>query len=195
MPSAKHIASAALPTRWGRFTLHGFEEAGTGKEHLALTFGGTEGGGPTLCRVHSECLTGESLRSMRCDCGPQLDLAMRRVAEAGGGLILYLRQEGRDIGLLNKIRAYALQDAGADTVEANERLGFEPDNRDYGVAEPMFGHFGVRAVRLMTNNPRKVEALEGMGVRVAEVLPHRTGANPHNEHYLKAKIGKLGHTG
>ncbi len=195
MPSVKHIASAALPTRWGRFVLHGFEEAGTGKEHLALTLGDMDGGEPLLCRLHSECLTGESLGSMRCDCGPQLELAMRRIAEAGRGLILYLRQEGRDIGLLNKIRAYALQDAGADTVEANERLGFEPDSRDYGVAKPMLERFGVREVRLMTNNPRKAAALEAMGVRVAETLPHRTGANPHNEHYLKAKVGKLGHTG
>lgn len=195
MPSVKHIASAALPTRWGRFVLHGFEEAGTGREHLALACGELADGGPPLCRVHSECLTGESLRSLRCDCGPQLELAMRRVADAGRGLILYLRQEGRDIGLLNKIRAYALQDAGADTVEANARLGFEPDSRDYGAAGSMLAHFGVRAVRLMSDNPRKAEALERMGVRVAEVLPHRAGANPHNERYLKAKIGKLGHAG
>ncbi len=186
-------ASAKLPTRWGDAIIHGFDDLEADKEHIALTFGDLTLDEPPLCRVHSECLTGDCLFSFRCDCGPQLELAMRRISEAGRGLIIYLRQEGRGIGLLNKLRAYALQDSGADTVEANVQLGFQPDDRDYRICQPIFDHLGVRKVKLMTNNPAKVEALRGMGVEVSEIIPIHTGANPHNESYLAAKIEKLGH--
>ncbi len=187
------IASAILPTQWGQFTIHGFEDQTNGKEHVALVFGDLSGDIPVLCRVHSECLTGDCLFSLRCDCGPQLQCAMESVAKEGRGIILYLRQEGRGIGLLNKIKAYALQDSGADTVEANVQLGFEPDSRGYEVCKPMLDHFDISRLRLMTNNPRKVDALTDMGVAVTEIVPIHTGANPHNESYLAAKVDKLGH--
>ena len=187
------IASAILPTQWGQFTIYGFEDVETGKEHVALAMGNLEQGGPLLCRIHSECLTGDSLFSLRCDCGPQLQCAMESVAAEGRGLILYLRQEGRGIGLLNKIRAYALQDSGADTVEANVQLGFEPDSREYRICKPMLDYFNVKQVRLMTNNPRKVDALEAMGIDVTEIVPIHTGSNPHNKSYLSVKVMKLGH--
>lgn len=189
----KYVASATLPTRWAQFTIHGFEEPGTGKEHVALTLGDMGSDEPLLCRIHSECLTGDCLFSLRCDCGPQLEAAMVRIASEGRGLILYLRQEGRGIGLLNKIKAYALQDSGADTVEANVQLGFEPDSREYQICKPILDHFKVKSLRLMTNNPRKVEALKEMGIKVAEIIPHHTEANPHNESYLAVKVDKLGH--
>ncbi|GJM13739.1 MAG: GTP cyclohydrolase-2 [Pseudohongiella sp.] len=186
-------ASATLPTQWGQFTIHGFEDQTTGKEHVALVFGDLNTDQPVLCRVHSECLTGDCLFSLRCDCGPQLQCAMESVAKEGSGMIFYLRQEGRGIGLLNKIRAYALQDSGADTVEANVQLGFEPDSREYEICKPMLEHFGVSKLRLMTNNPRKIDALAEMGIDVTEIVPIHTGVNPHNESYLAAKISKLGH--
>ena len=153
------VASASLPTKWGQFTIHGFEDNESGKEHVALSFGELDTEKPILCRVHSECLTGDCLFSLRCDCGAQLQTAMQAVAEAGQGLILYLRQEGRGIGLLNKIKAYALQDSGADTVEANVQLGFEPDSREYQICKPMLDYFDVQNLRLMTNNPREVDDL------------------------------------
>ncbi|MSR11653.1 MAG: GTP cyclohydrolase II [Gammaproteobacteria bacterium] len=187
------VASAVLPTQWGQFTIYGFEDVETGKEHVALALGDLEHGGPLLCRIHSECLTGDSLFSLRCDCGPQLQSAMESVAAAGRGLILYLRQEGRGIGLLNKIKAYALQDSGADTVEANVQLGFEPDSREYQICKPMLDYFNVKQVRLLTNNPRKVDALKDMGIDVTEIVPIHTAANPHNESYLSVKIMKMGH--
>ncbi len=173
--------------------MHGFEDPAADKEHVVLTMGDVSGGAPVLVRIHSECLTGDALFSMRCDCGSQLQAAMQAIAEEGRGAILYLRQEGRGIGLLNKIRAYKLQDEGADTVQANEALGFGADLRDYGVCEPMFAHLGISDVRLMTNNPRKVDAVEAMGVKVSERLALRTGHNAHNEKYLATKAGKLGH--
>lgn len=188
-----YVASSRLPTRLGEFVLHGFEDIDTGKEHVALALGELAVGGPVLCRVHSECLTGDALMSQRCDCGPQLHTAMGRIAAEGRGLILYLRQEGRGIGLVNKVRAYALQDQGADTVEANERLGFDADLRDYSLCKDMFAHFRVSAVRLMTNNPRKVMALGKLGIEVVERLPIHAGENDHNAHYLATKAGKLGH--
>lgn len=191
--TVKYVASAALPTHWGQFTIHGFEDEASGKEHVALSFGEIDPDKPVLCRVHSECLTGDCLFSLRCDCGPQLHAALERIAAEGSGLLLYLRQEGRGIGLLNKIRAYALQDSGADTVEANVQLGFEPDSRNYQICKPMFDHFAVRKLRLMTNNPRKVDALDGMDIEVSEIVPIHTGSNPHNESYLAVKIDKLGH--
>jgi GTP cyclohydrolase II len=189
----KYVASAALPTHWGQFTIHGFEDQASGKEHVVLSFGDIDPDKPVLCRLHSECLTGDCLFSLRCDCGPQLHAALERIAAEGSGLLLYLRQEGRGIGLLNKIRAYALQDSGADTVEANVQLGFEPDSRNYQICKPMFDHFAVSKLRLMTNNPRKVDALDGMDIEVTEIVPIHTGSNPHNESYLAVKIDKLGH--
>ncbi len=191
--TVKHVASARLPTQWGVFTIHGFEDTATGKEHVALAMGDTATGEPLLTRIHSECLTGDCLFSQRCDCGPQLQYAIESVAAEGRGLILYLRQEGRGIGLLNKIKAYELQDCGADTVEANEQLGFEADSREYQICQPMLKHFKVRSVRLLTNNPRKVDAMGEMGIEVAERLPIHVGVNSHNESYLAAKINKLGH--
>jgi len=187
------VESSLLPTRWGDFTLHGFDDPDSNKEHIALTMGEVAGDAPVLLRIHSECLTGDALHSLRCDCGAQLEAAMRRVAEEGRGIILYLRQEGRGIGLLNKIKAYKLQDQGADTVEANEQLGFGADMRDYSICKSMLRHLGVQNLRLMTNNPRKVAALEAMGFNVLERVPLQSGSNPHNAKYLATKAGKLGH--
>ncbi|MBL4608127.1 MAG: GTP cyclohydrolase II [Pseudomonadales bacterium] len=191
--SIRFIATAKLPTQWGEFSIHGFEEATSGKEHVALVMGDVADGQPVLMRVHSECLTGDALFSQRCDCGPQLEAAMAAIAKEGRGVVLYLRQEGRGIGLMNKIRAYALQDKGADTVEANEQLGFGADLRDYAICETMLGHLGVKKARLLTNNPRKVKALEEHGIEVVERIALEKGRNPHNERYLQTKRGKLGH--
>lgn len=191
--SIRFIASAKLPTQWGEFVIHGFEEPGSGKEHIALAMGDVADGKPVLIRVHSECLTGDALFSQRCDCGPQLEAALAAIAKEGRGVVLYLRQEGRGIGLMNKIRAYALQDKGADTVEANEQLGFGADLREYAICETMLGHLGIKKARLLTNNPRKVKALEAHGIEVVERIALQAGRNPHNESYLQAKRGKLGH--
>jgi len=187
------VAASRLPTRFGEFSIHAFQDSETGKEHVALSMGDIGDGEPVLARVHSECLTGDGFGSLRCDCGPQLEAAMRRIAEVGRGVILYLRQEGRGIGLVNKIRAYALQDAGADTVEANEQLGFDADLREYAMCEDMLRHLGVGQVRLLTNNPRKVEALQAHGILVVERVPLVTGLNPHNEGYMQTKTDKMGH--
>ena len=187
------VASSRLPTRHGEFSIHAFEDVETGKEHVALSMGDLANGQPALARLHSECLTGDGFGSLRCDCGPQLEAAMRQVAEAGHGVILYLRQEGRGIGLVNKIRAYALQDAGADTVEANEQLGFGADLREYAMCGDMLRHLGVTQVRLMTNNPKKVAAVEANGVQVVERVPLISGLNPHNESYMQTKTDKMGH--
>ena len=187
------VESSKLPTPLGMFEMHGFSDSETDKEHVVLTMGDVRTPEPVLIRVHSECLTGDALFSLRCDCGAQLQAAMHKIAIAGRGAIFYLRQEGRGIGLLNKIRAYHLQDKGADTVEANERLGFGADMRDYSLLRPMFEHFGIHRVKLMTNNPRKIKALEEQGVQVVERLKHDTGRNPHNQNYLDTKRGKLGH--
>ena len=191
--SVVFVAASQLPTPFAVFTMHGFLDEESGKEHVALTLGDVADGQPVLGRLHSECLTGDALFSLRCDCGAQLEAALRAIATEGRGVLLYLRQEGRGIGLLNKIRAYELQDGGADTVEANERLGFAADQRDYSICQPMLDHLGIRSVLLMTNNPRKVKALEGFGVRVAERRPLEIGLNPHNRKYLATKAGKLGH--
>ncbi|UYG07824.1 GTP cyclohydrolase II [Halomonas sp. M4R1S46] len=189
----RYIAASRLPTPWATFTMHGFEDEATGKDHIALTLGEVGDGEPVLGRVHSECLTGDALFSMRCDCGYQLQEALKRIAEEGRGVLLYLRQEGRGIGLLNKIRAYHLQDQGADTVEANEQLGFAADLRRYDLCVPMLEQLGIGSLKLMTNNPRKVEALTRAGVGISERVGLTTGLNPHNEHYLSTKAGKLGH--
>lgn len=191
--SLNHIATAKLPTPFGVFSMHGFEDTETGKEHVALSMGDVSSGEPVLMRVHSECLTGDALFSLRCDCGFQLEAALKAVAEAGRGVVLYLRQEGRGIGLLNKIRAYHLQDQGADTVEANEQLGFAADLRKYYMCQPMLAHLGIHEVRLMTNNPKKVKALTDMGVNVVDRVPLQVGRNPFNEGYLNTKAAKLGH--
>ncbi|MET1078956.1 MAG: GTP cyclohydrolase II [Pseudomonas sp.] len=187
------VAASQLPTPFAVFTMHGFREEATGREHVALTLGDFSDGAPVLGRLHSECLTGDALFSLRCDCGFQLEAALRAIALEGRGVLLYLRQEGRGIGLLNKIRAYELQDGGADTVEANERLGFGADQREYDICLPMLDHLGISSLNLMTNNPRKVKALVEMGIPVARRMPLQIQHNPHNQHYLATKAGKLGH--
>ncbi|MCB1964278.1 MAG: GTP cyclohydrolase II [Rhodocyclaceae bacterium] len=189
----RFVEACRLPNRIGEFMLHGFEDDATGVEHLALTHGEVGHGDAVLARIHSECLTGDGLFSERCDCGYQLEAAMRRIVAEGRGVILYLRQEGRGIGLLNKIRAYKLQDEGADTVEANERLGFPADMRDFSICAPMLDHLGVASVRLMTNNPRKLDSLRAAGLRIVEHVPLQVGRNPHNSAYLDTKAAKLGH--
>ncbi|WP_323001677.1 GTP cyclohydrolase II [Denitromonas sp.] len=191
--TVRFVEACKLPNRFGVFTLHGFEDTATGIEHLAITHGDIADGTPVLARIHSECLTGDSLFSERCDCGYQLEAAMRQIVAEGRGVILYLRQEGRGIGLLNKIRAYKLQDEGADTVEANEQLGFPADMRDFGICQPMLAHLGVKSLRLMTNNPRKLESMRKHGLMVVERVPLQVGRNPHNTAYLDTKARKLGH--
>lgn len=184
-------ATALLPTPFATFTMRVYRDEGN-KEHVALTLGDLRGA-PALLRIHSECLTGDALFSLRCDCGFQLEHAMQRIAVEGRGALLYLRQEGRGIGLSNKIRAYALQDQGHDTVEANVQLGFPPDARRYDTALAILKDLDVTAVRLMTNNPRKIAALEAAGIAVAERVSIECGRNPHNENYLLTKAGRLGH--
>ncbi|MFL0798229.1 MAG: GTP cyclohydrolase II [Cellvibrionaceae bacterium] len=191
--TVRFIESCKLPTQWGEFTMHGFEDDSNDKEHVVLTVGDVKDGEPVIARIHSECLTGDALFSQKCDCGFQLEEAMKTIAAEGRGAIFYLRQEGRGIGLLNKIKAYHLQDQGADTVEANEKLGFGADMRDYSIIQPMLQHLNIQKVRLLTNNPRKVKAFEEQGVDVVERIPLQTGRNPHNAHYLATKAGKLGH--
>ncbi|MCH8501312.1 MAG: GTP cyclohydrolase II [Aliidiomarina sp.] len=188
----KIAAQTRLPTQFAEFTLVGFEDP-KGKEHVALVLGDITGEEPVLARVHSECLTGDALFSQRCDCGPQLEAAMEKIAKEGRGVIIYLRQEGRGIGLINKIRAYAEQDKGLDTVEANEILGFAPDAREYDIAAGMLDQLGVQSLRLMTNNPKKLEKLAECGVKVVERIPHITAGTPHNEYYLATKTKKFGH--
>lgn len=189
----EYVASSKLPTPWAVFTIHAFSEKANGKEHIALTLGEISDNKPVLARIHSECLTGDALFSQRCDCGAQLEAAMKRIAEEGRGLIMYLRQEGRGIGLLNKIRAYQLQDQGADTVEANIRLGFPADMRKFDICLPMLRHFGVSKLRLMTNNPRKESVLASLGITISEHIPLQVNRNPYNENYLRTKAIKLGH--
>ena len=189
----KREAEALLPTRFGEFRILGYRDSLTGEEHAALVMGSWDPEEPVLVRMHSECLTGDALHSLRCDCGFQRDLALERISQEGKGVLVYLRQEGRGIGLVNKIRAYHLQDQGLDTVEANLALGFPPDLRDYGVGAQILYDLGVRKMRLLTNNPRKVKALSGFGIEIVERIPLRAGDNPHNERYLQAKKEKLGH--
>jgi GTP cyclohydrolase II len=193
MSSVTLVAKSKLPTPWGTFTLVGFQETGTGKDHAALVMGDITGDEPVLGRIHSECLTGDALFSLRCDCGFQLQAALENIAKAGLGVLLYVRQEGRGIGLLNKIRAYHLQDQGADTVEANVALGFAADMRDYTICADMLKALEVKSLRLMTNNPRKLKAMESFGIPVAERVPLQEGRNPHNEFYLSTKANKLDH--
>ena len=189
------LVSCRLPTRFGEFDLHGLVDPKTGAEHAAMSLGRLDDGEPVLTRLHSECLTGDTLYSLKCDCGAQLEGGLAAIAAAGRGLLLYLRQEGRGIGLVNKIRAYALQQAGADTVEANRLLGLPDDARDYTIAADMLGQLGVRQVRLLTNNPAKVEALQRLGIEVVERMPLHMPSNPHNEAYLRTKSRRMGHYG
>ena len=189
----KHIATCRLPTEWGEFQMHGFEEVGSGQDHVALTMGDIDDGEPVLTRVHSECLTGDALFSQRCDCGPQLQAAMQAIQAKGRGCIVYLRQEGRGIGLINKIRAYQLQDQGLDTVEANVALGLPVDARDFVLAKHILDYLQVASVHLMTNNPQKVATLNRVGIDVVERVPLEVGQNSENAHYLSTKAQKLGH--
>jgi GTP cyclohydrolase II len=189
----RRVVSSRLPTPWAVFDVHGFLDTETSKEHLALSLGDISVDPSPLCRIHSECLTGDALFSLRCDCGAQLEAALKMIASEGRGVLLYLRQEGRGIGLLNKLKAYELQDHGADTVEANERLGFAPDLRRFDIAADMLTQLGVTAVRLMTNNPRKINALTDRGIHVVDRVPIAIARNPHNERYLATKASKLGH--
>ncbi len=189
----KRMATAKLPTEHGEFTIHVFEDQIGKLEHTALVAGEIGDGRDVLVRVHSSCLTGDVFHSARCDCGAQLHTALAKIAAEGRGVLLYLNQEGRGIGLANKIRAYELQDEGFDTVEANERLGFKADQRDYGVGVQILRELGIRSMRLLSNNPRKLVGIEGYGLSVSEWLPLEIPASEHTRRYLKAKKDKLGH--
>ncbi|MBP7779686.1 MAG: GTP cyclohydrolase II [Acidobacteria bacterium] len=192
-PPVKQVASAELPTEQGDFAIHVFESRLDGATHIALVKGDLGDGHNVLARVHSSCVTGDIFHSSRCDCGQQLDMALARVAAEGRGVVLYLHQEGRGIGLANKIRAYDLQDHGSDTVEANEQLGFEADQRDYASAVHMFRLLGVKSLRLMSNNPRKLEGVSGEALVIAERVPLEVVPSDANRRYLKTKKDKLGH--
>ncbi|MBS1729559.1 MAG: bifunctional 3,4-dihydroxy-2-butanone-4-phosphate synthase/GTP cyclohydrolase II [Bacteroidetes bacterium] len=189
----QEIVEVDMPTKYGNFTLHAFKEKTTGAEHLALTKGTWEAGDPILTRVHSSCFTGDILGSFRCDCGDQLHTAMQMVEKEGKGAILYMNQEGRGIGLVNKLKAYKLQEEGMDTVEANLYLGFGMDDRDYGVGAQILRHLEITKLKLMTNNPKKRVGLMGYGLEIVEIIPIEISANPFNENYLKTKRDKLGH--
>lgn len=182
-----------MPTRYGEFKAYSYVSKITGENHLALVKGEVSGGEPVLVRVHSECLTGDVFGSMRCDCGDQLDLAMKRITAEGRGVLLYMRQEGRGIGLNNKLRAYSLQDQGMDTVEANVALGFDPDLRDYGIGAEILVDLGVKQLRLLTNNPQKISGIEGFGLEIVERLPIQTQSNARNLRYMQTKKDKMGH--
>jgi 3,4-dihydroxy 2-butanone 4-phosphate synthase/GTP cyclohydrolase II len=187
------VATAQLPTEYGNFTAHVYSCPSQNREHLALVMGRISPNRPTLVRVHSQCLTGDTLHSIRCDCREQLESAMRKVAEKGEGVILYLSQEGRGIGLTNKIRAYALQDNGLDTVQANERLGLPADMRDYSVGAQILADLGVRKIHLLTNNPHKIRGIERYGLNIVKRIPLETTPHKNNRSYLKVKKDKLGH--
>lgn len=192
MSSCKFISASELPTKFGDFIISVFEEP-NGKDHIALTIGNIYEQQSVMCRVHSECLTGDALHSLRCDCGPQLQGALEQLSMNKSGILLYLRQEGRGIGLVNKIRAYALQDQGHDTVEANEMLGFPADLREYNICLDILEHFNITSVNLLTNNPKKVEALEEVGIKVAKRTAIHEGENEKNKQYIQTKRDKMGH--
>ena len=185
--------SVRMPTAYGEFTAVAFRETLTGKHHVALVKGDVSGKQNVLVRVHSECLTGDVFHSLRCDCGDQLEVALARIEEEGEGVLLYMAQEGRGIGLLNKLKAYELQEQGRDTVEANVELGFPPDARDYGIGSQILSELGLTTIRILTNNPRKIAGIEGFGLQVVEQVPIEVPANAENARYLEAKRDKLGH--
>jgi 3,4-dihydroxy 2-butanone 4-phosphate synthase/GTP cyclohydrolase II len=189
----EHVETVVMPTDFGEFDLHLYRSTIDGQNHLALTRGKVDGLRPVLVRVHSECLTGDVFGSRRCDCGPQLHQAMRQIDQAGAGVIVYMRQEGRGIGLPGKIRAYKLQEQGLDTVEANQKLGFPMDLREYGIGAQILVDLGVKKIKLMTNNPKKVVGLDGYGLEIVKQVPIKVKSNPHNENYLKTKREKMGH--
>lgn len=189
----ERVAEAKLPTKHGDFIAIAYKSAIDTDEHVALIMGDIKGEEPVLVRVHSECITGDVFGSLRCDCGEQVNIAIRSIANEGRGVLLYMRQEGRGIGFHNKLRAYALQDGGLDTVEANECLGFAPDLRDYGIGAQILEDLGLHKIRLLTNNPKKVVGLEGYGLKVVETVPIQVEPNPHNIGYLETKRKKLGH--
>jgi GTP cyclohydrolase II len=186
-------STARLPTSHGEFNIRVFHEASSGFDHVALTIGDMKGPDPVMVRVHSECLTGDAFGSLRCDCGPQLDAALKQIAKKGWGVVLYLRQEGRGIGLHAKIQAYHLQDQGADTLDANLMLGLPGDARDYRIASTMLNALGVAEVCLLSNNPDKVSQLEYHGIKVAQRMPLLVGVSPDNKDYLQTKADRMGH--
>jgi 3,4-dihydroxy 2-butanone 4-phosphate synthase/GTP cyclohydrolase II len=189
----ERVVSSRLPTHYGEFELHLYSDHLDDKEHLALVLGNIEGDKPVLTRVHSECLTGESLGSLRCDCGEQLELSLQMIADAGRGVLVYLRQEGRGIGLRDKLRAYNLQDEGLDTVDANLALGHQADDRDYDLAAWILKDLGVTRISLLTNNPNKIEELQRLGITVVERLPLQGAVNPENARYLSTKAVRMQH--
>src|SRR5580700_6634873 len=191
--SVKLVAQAALPTRHGRFTIYGCKGRGALDEAIALVRGKLNGKTAPLVRVHSQCLTGDVLASLRCDCRAQLELSLRKIARAGSGILLYLPQEGRGIGLMNKLRAYELQDGGMDTVQANEELGFAADSRDYEFCAAILKQLGAQKIRLLSNNPEKVRQLEEAGIRVVERVPCQPRISKTSRAYLKTKRSKMGH--
>jgi 3,4-dihydroxy 2-butanone 4-phosphate synthase/GTP cyclohydrolase II len=186
-------AEAVFPSAYGEFKVYGYRNTLDGQDHIAFVKGDVQGQDSVLIRVHSECLTGDVFASLRCDCGPQLEAAMAMIAKEGRGVLVYLRQEGRGIGLMNKLKAYALQDKGSDTVQANEILGFKPDLRDYGVGAQILHDLGLTSVRIITNNPRKIVGLEGYGLQVTDRVSLPPACNSHNLNYLFTKKEKLGH--
>ncbi|PPR47812.1 MAG: Riboflavin biosynthesis protein [Alphaproteobacteria bacterium MarineAlpha5_Bin9] len=191
--SLKLIETCKLPTKYGNFKLYAFKEKKTKKEHLAIVLGVLKNKSPSLIRLHSQCLSGESFFSLRCDCRFQLTESLKKIKKNKSGAIIYLQQEGRDIGLLNKIKAYKLQDQGLDTVEANHKLGFDKDPRNYKIATEIIKFFGIKKINLITNNPKKINAIKLTGIKINKRIPIKSNTNNHNKDYLRTKEKKLGH--